>query len=452
MHRRVKRIIAYVGWTLGIMATWGGCREAVDRQAQKPAATGAKRTGDDSCPYKTPEQWRSFLAKAADDPRWVETCEDSACNAEYYRTVHGNLQAVFEKYGNSIQRDPAIAIGTEHFRLFVPAWMRQHDDHSYGFNADNRAYLAAQEAADKPQGMMRPPQPLIAAIPDRQGVEAAARRNGWKYLIHDSAISGARIFVVVPDPRGRFDQWLVFNLVENGQSVTTTMPLSVLAVQKQEADGRPLAMVRLHFRDYGIRKDKHGGFKIELFEASNGKCYGCHPSGVRRLIPRRTPSTSAQPVRGETGYEARGNRGSGDVGYARLLEFNKRLQSYGLPDWQGTVDPAAHGPALGEEQGCTECHDGKTRGMLTVSTSISQLKRKVLVELSMPPQPELAGLLERAETNNPPLSFAEREKLQEARDHQERLLNQLYRSRLPKLKNWLMEETGPVHGGEKGPN
>ena len=40
-----------------------------------------------------------------------------------------------------------------------------HDDSSYGFAVDNEAYFAAQEAPDKPPGMMKIPGIIEAALP-----------------------------------------------------------------------------------------------------------------------------------------------------------------------------------------------------------------------------------------------------------------------------------------------
>lgn len=127
---------------------------------------------------------------------------------------------------------------------FTPAWLQQHSQDSYRCVVDNHSYLSEQEAQDKPVGMMTPPAPSVAALPDLKKVEMAARKNGWKYLTHDSALGGTRTFVLIPDSAGRFDQWLLLNLVGGGSSVTEGAPLSLLTVQKKDIRGNFLAEVR----------------------------------------------------------------------------------------------------------------------------------------------------------------------------------------------------------------
>ena len=109
-----------------------------------------------------------------------------------------------------------------------------------GFESmDNHAYLRAQEAADKPAGMMRPPPAIIAALPLRRRLEAAAREHGYRYLTHDSALGGARTFIVIPDAEGRFDQWMLFNFSDDQQpEINAETPFSFVAVQKKDAAGR----------------------------------------------------------------------------------------------------------------------------------------------------------------------------------------------------------------------
>ena len=195
--------------------------------------------------------------------------------------------------------------------------------------------------------------------------------------------------------------------------------------------------MRVHFRDYTIAHAE-GGYQLQLDEGRNGKCYSCHVSGVRQLIARRTPILEARPVKGEPGYAA-GSRAPADFAYGRLLELNDRLRSYGLPDWNGRVVPAHHGPALGAAQGCTACHDGQTRGILNLSTSLAQIAQKAHNELAMPPTPGLQRLLERGEMKDPPLQPAEKRTLDEAERTHARLLRELDASRLPELQRWLLE-------------
>src|SRR5262249_18337999 len=159
--------------------------------------------------------------------------------------------------------------------------------------------------------------------------------------------------------------------------------------------------VRVHFRDLLVEPAPEGGYSATSDALDNAKCYSCHPSGVRHLIATRTPALAARPVLGEPGYPG---DGPADFAFQRLTAMNARLASYGLHDYAGQIAVADPGPALGAEEGCTACHDGKTRGVLTVATSRKQLAHKVVAELAMPPTPGLPELVEREAMKDPPLT------------------------------------------------
>jgi hypothetical protein len=157
---------------------------------------------------------------------------------------------------------------------------------------------------------------------------------------------------------------------------------------------------------------------------------------VRHLLAVRTPSLAAKPVLGEPGYPGDGPT---DFAFQRLGAMNDRLASYGLADWNGTIVPADHGPALGVEQGCTACHDGTIRGALTVSTAQKQLAHKVVAELAMPPAAGLTQLVERQVMNDPPLTAAEAADLAGAQTAHASMLADLEATRAPALERWLLE-------------
>ena len=170
---------------------------------------------------------------------------------------------------------------------------------------------------------------------------------------------------------------------------------------------------------------------------------------MRQLIPRLTSSLSAKPVKGDQDSDSVSGSAFGsfsgsltsDFAIRRLHEFNRLMRRYGEPDWTQLVIPENHGPALGEAQGCTSCHDGKTRGILTFSTSISQIERKTFNGLSMPPQSGEPRLLEREEMRNPVLDESEKRNLMCIRKHHHELLDEFLKSRPLELKKWLLETT-----------
>ena len=391
------------------------------------------------CPLKTAEQWTEFLTRNAADNRWTDTCEDSRCNESFHSFVSTSIQKTLVDCNDVITANPKIKTCSDRTSRFIPTWLRQHDSVSYGFNRNNHDYLTSQESLSNPEAMVRPPQAIIDALPTREKVEEAARLHGWKYLTHDSAIDNIRTFIYVPDAKGRFDQWMILNLSAPGED-QSNLVFSVLGVQKADRNGTPLAKVRLHFRDYNVTQSG-GSFGLEYTEDRNGKCFSCHVSGTRKLIDRETKITAAKPVAGEADFDATGTKGAPDgFGVKRLNELNDVLMSYGLPDWGEDVTIADHGPVLGDAQGCTSCHNGINRGALTVSTSESQVQKKMSDQLSMPQEAGLLKLLEKGDLHNASLTLDERSTLQTAQDRHDKLLGEYMDARLPDLRSWLLSE------------
>lgn len=402
-------------------------------------AARASETSPQGCPFQTPAQWQSFLQTYASAPFWVGTCPNGACNQEHYELVEKKIQATFDACSSFLSENKFINRCTDRYRRFVHTWLAQHDQDSYGFTVKNPVYLAQQETADKPAGMMQPPQAILEALPTRQKVEEAARNAGLKYLTHDSGLAGIRTFVLNADPVGRYDQWLLLNLPDLKSDVAEAEPMSVLVVQKKDLSGHRLAKVRLHFRDYFLERTPGGKFEARLHESSDGKCFSCHANGVRQLIERRTPVLEAKPVRGEKAYGESGDRVPKDFAYHRLLELNRRLRSYGSPDWDGKIILSDLGPALGAAQGCVDCHDGKSRGKLTVFTSTSTLQQKMVHELNMPYDSNLPTLLERLQMGAQEQTKEEVEDLAKRAEAQKALFQDFENSRSAILKDWLLE-------------
>jgi hypothetical protein len=400
-----------------------------------------------SCPLKTPDEWQAFLEAMVDDERWVRTCSSlhdcDALAGELRARVETGLFGTFALCGEDLAKNPAIRSCTERLRRFAPAWVRQHTKHSYGFMSENAAYFAAQTEADRPPGMMDPPPELLAALPERVNIEKAARDNGWPYLTHDSCVGGVRTFLVRDDPEGRFEQWMLVGL-ESASVVPEGSVLSLIALEKRNAQGQPLDALRMHFRDYVLSR-VDDAFVTTLPEAHDAKCYACHPSGLRTLVHRRGTVLASAPVRGEAGYSETDL--DPEFGFARLVELNERLRSYGVADFVPDMNPDDLGPPLGRSLGCTECHDGLTRGVLTVMTDEVQIEQKVVNELSMGafapgkvfPDERLTALLDREENGDPPLSDDERAELESARTERLRDFEELGAERFPAWRAWALE-------------
>jgi hypothetical protein len=275
-------------------------------------------------------------------------------------------------------------------------------------------------------------------VPNVWEVTRVARDHGWPYVVQASAIEGARLFVLVPDPRGRFDQWVALDLAAR-RAVDVGRPLSFLAAQREDAAGAPLPRVRLHFREYALVPAAAGGYAPAPDGAGHARCDACHTSGARRILPRRTAVLDASPVRGEPGFEEA--TAPADFALDRLGALNARLAAYGLQERsdEGGVPARSLGPALGKDAGCTACHNGGSRARITVMDSPQQLDEKVVDELAMPPEPALIGLLERRETHDPPLRADEEAALREATDAHRRVAAAIAASRPAALREWLLE-------------
>jgi hypothetical protein len=372
-----------------------------------------------TCPLKTPADWQRFLEVTSEDESWVRTCSDLdncvALVGAFARHVQTDVLDLLGLCATDVENNPPIEQCTANLRRFVPAWVHQHAPDSYGFRQDNPTYLAAQTGPDAPPGMMDPPPQLLAAMGSPATIEQAARDNGWTYLTHPSGIGGVRTFVSTRDAQGRFDQWMLVGLDEDGL-VPTPSIMSFIGVQKTDPSGKSVDKVRLHFRDYLLTRDA-GSWKVELSTTLDGKCYACHGSGMRLLIPT-----------------------------AQSASVNALLLSYGLPDWGSTLDPADHGPPLGSALGCNGCHDGVTRGVLTVSTSEGMLRQKVVDQLSMRsplggkrvPDQAAMDLLARETNQVPPLSAKEVSALDEARADHMADYQSIVVSRFSDWKAWVM--------------
>jgi hypothetical protein len=254
-----------------------------------------------------------------------------------------------------------------------------------------------------------------------------------------------RTFFVRDDPDGRFEQWMLVGL-EDEAMVPDGSILSLIAVQKKDASGGVVDDLRLHFRDY-VLSQVGDSWTTALPEAHDAKCYACHPSGLRELGHRRGKVLESSPVRGEPGYPELD--ASLEFAFERLALLNERIRSYGVADFGAAMNPDDLGPPLGRSLGCTECHDGITRGVLTVMTDEAQIERKVVDELSMGafsrgkeyPDERLMALADREEAGEPPLSDEERTELELGRAKRLSDLEELRAERFPAWRAWVLERS-----------
>jgi hypothetical protein len=171
---------------------------------------------------------------------------------------------------------------------------------------------------------------------------------------------------------------------------------------------------------------KPTGFELEGPGSGNAlsKCYSCHPSGLRPVVPATQGTveagggraikpegtmligsdldeqlahvkdmTSTLAVFGPTGYDASEN---GPPLGPETWYNREDLVANGLPAQPPRAAVPACGAGLSEESqklivesmNCVQCHDGQTyRGVLNAGTNLATIKHKVVenVEAPMPP-------------------------------------------------------------------
>lgn len=393
------------------------------------------------CSLRTRAAWQEFLATAAHHPEWTTTCSDlDNCDellGDFNRRVQTEIVDVVSRCEADLDAYPILARCSSRLRHFVGAWQRQHTSHSYGFDQPNVDYFADQTAADKPAPLMELPAELRAALPDGDSIERVARERGWPYLMHDSALGGTRYIFNLTEARGAFERWFVFEVDPTTRRAGNSIIVSFIGLETPKAEPP-----RPHFRDYLLQADT--GWAAQLPLDFGGKCYACHPSGLRQLLPSAGNVTEALPVRGDADFGRDVDRRQ--FGLTRLAAFNEHIASFSPPDWESSLETADHGPALGSSLGCPACHDGKTRGALSVMTSEGMLWQKVVGQLSMgragpgqvvPDRPAMS-LLERLATGAV-LSETETRALEVARSRHERDFRDLASSRSTDLEQWLLE-------------
>jgi hypothetical protein len=287
---------------------------------------------------------------------------------------------------------------------------------------------------------MELPVELLAALPDLDAVEQVAQDRGWPYLVHDSALGGTRIFFNLREPGGAFERWFVLAIDPMTRQAADPTIVSFIGLETPTNE-RPRS--RPHFRDYLVQAGA-SGWTAQLRADFGGKCYACHPNGLRQLLPGSGGIAEALPVRGEADFGSDVDRRQ--FGLTRLGTFNQQIASFAAPDWESSLETADHGPALGSSLGCTSCHDGETRGALSVMTSQGVLWQKLVGQLSMGqtgkgllvPDVPAMSLLERF-TSGAALSEADVRALDLARSRHEQDFQAFAGSRASDLEQWLLE-------------
>ena len=217
-----------------------------------------------------------------------------------------------------------------------------------GFATSDREYLASI-----PEGARRVPADLLdgslffATPGDRRRTladrRAVTRRAGVLTVrAHETSPDGRYVLRKFAFARnGDYDQWYLLDV-----------PRFIRAVISVHRQTRQAWFFEI--------RPRAGTDPVEYGLTGKENCYSCHPTGLRKILPRD---------------------GDPEVNPRLLSEFNERIEATGRLEYGRTIRPADHGPALQE---CDECHNGDDRGRLH-PTHYRAIRFKLEELRSMPP-------------------------------------------------------------------
>lgn len=269
--------------------------------------------------------------------------------------------------------------------------------------------------------LMRVPPWLVSAAQDgsvKKLTDAIAKVPGAAWMrfsstsvLNDKPPTAARIIIRVPDTKTppRFEQWIQIAINKAGE---LDRNVDFLAVQLETDPASPLnddRPVVVAFRGFSRTPQ---GFVREGPGSDHPltKCYSCHPTGIRAVIPAGTqaaadggpgikpdgtiPLTGPGNITAITDPEATRRALFGPVGYNTLENgppFGPSKRS-GRAEFVEKGCGAGLGPprreAIVANMDCQKCHDGETdRGLLNAGTSIRTIRHKVVENTAAPMPP-----------------------------------------------------------------
>ncbi|MGE0175369.1 MAG: hypothetical protein AB7T49_21475 [Oligoflexales bacterium] len=250
----------------------------------------------------------------------------------------------------------------KHSRFMSQAMSQGHA----GFDISDEDYLFASyktnpEFAAIPEVFFKdgylPPdwRKIVADCGHDRSLALCGQISGWKFIDFDSTLedgSGNSERLIIHIPHEAFQQYLLFfpkNPKDNQRGL-----IDIIALQTKDlVTLEPLDRTRIFF----FERHRKG------FALDGGRCYGCHPNGLRELHPVQGSLTSVPQ-------------------FQVIERFNRELSEHKRIDWGRVIDIEALGPPIGDS--CSNCHhiNGK-RFPLTILTRPALIRSKIQ-ELEMP--------------------------------------------------------------------
>lgn len=238
-----------------------------------------------------------------------------------------------------------------------------------GFPISATEYIKSQPAgaADIPEEMKDGLKP---------GWRERANKLGWKYIEFFSPSVGfynpedphtayRRLVFYIPNDKG-FQKWIQFVPPQTqNNNVDHVYHVDIIAVDKDENGNN-----RQHHNQV-IRNSLDEPFVQKLYNQVS-KCIACHANGPRVIRPW-------------AGYVTEGN-----ISAKGMAEIIYKAQN---SNWGDAIDLTAMGPAIGQNQTCTNCHDPNNygtyeydqAGFLHDAFALGQIYSKMVETMVMPP-------------------------------------------------------------------
>ena len=254
---------------------------------------------------------------------------------------------------------------------------------------------------------------LIAAV---NALPGATWMTFSSTSVNNPPAGGDRIIIRVVDQQNpvRFEQWIQIAINENTGQLDRNVDFVAVQLQPDPASPLPDDRPAVAFRGFSrtptgfVPEGKGANPKSEL-----SKCYSCHPTGLRAIIP--APGGTRTAVNGQLALKPAGTiplTGSGNItelteqmlqGLAHFGPIGYTASENGPPFGPSvrSARPAfvANGCASGlsaprqaaivGNMDCQQCHDDMTeRRVLNAGTSIETIQHKVVKNTvaPMPPQ------------------------------------------------------------------